>query len=143
MQRGRFSARAPEGALRLARTRRSDTGRALRWLALLAALGLSGAIGAGSASADSMRCGNKLVASGDTLYDVRGRCGEPAFAIQRVEYRSVSGWGPGVGASRTIEIVIDEWTYDFGPQKFVQHLIFEQGHLVSVRSGHRGQRKPE
>lgn len=98
--------------------------------------------GAG-ASADSMRCGNKLVATGDTLYDVRGRCGEPAFATRRTELRTVSGWSPGVGASRTVEIVIDEWTYDFGPQKFVQHLIFEQGRLLYVVSGHRGQKKKD
>jgi hypothetical protein len=42
-----------------------------------------------------------------------------------------------------VEIVIDEWTYDFGPQKFVQHLIFEQGRLVFVVAGHRGQKKKD
>ena len=115
--------------------------RACAPFALALALGSSWPVE--RARADTMRCGNKLVSTGDLLYDVRGRCGEPTFARQHVEYRTVSGWGPGVGAARTIEVVIDEWTYDFGPRQFVQHLIFEQGRLVSVVSGHRGQKKPE
>lgn len=134
MQCGRF---APSG-----RHARSAV-RALGGVALVLALSLSGAIYAGAVSADTLRCGNKLVSTGDTLYDVRGRCGEPAHTTRRVEYRTVSGWGPGLGAARTVEIVIDEWTYDFGPRKFVQHLIFEQGRLVAVVAGHRGQGKPQ
>lgn len=113
-----------------------------RRLPILCALCLSAVLQAGSASADSLRCGNKLVASGDTLYDVKARCGEPTFATRRSELRSVSGWGPGAGATRTVEVVIDEWTYDFGPRKFVQHLIFEQGRLIRVIAGHRGEKKP-
>lgn len=129
-------ARAPTHALRAAPLRaRASTS--------LLALALIGALSVGDARADTMRCGNKLVATGDTLYDVRGRCGEPAFTTRRVEYRSVSGYAPGVGASRTLEVVIDEWTYDFGPRKFVQHLIFEQGYLVYVVAGRRGQKKSE
>jgi hypothetical protein len=111
-------------------------------LPILCALCLGAVLPVASGSTDSLRCGNKLVVSGDTLYDVKMRCGEPAFATRRTELRSVSGWGPGAGATRTIEVVIDEWTYDFGPQKFVQYLTFEQGRLVYVVAGHRGERKP-
>jgi hypothetical protein len=115
----------------------------LRRLPILLALCLGVALLAGDASADTLRCGSKLVATGDTLYDVKMRCGDPAFATRRTEVRSVSSWGVGAGATRTIEVVIDEWTYDFGPQKFMQHLFFEQGRLISVITGHRGQKKPE
>jgi hypothetical protein len=135
-------ARAPSHAGRSALYRSRTPARASTLLLALS-LCLGGALYAGGAHADTLRCGNKLVATGDTTYDVRGRCGDPAFATRRVEYRTVSGFAPGVGASRTFEVVIDEWTYDFGPQKFVQHLIFEQGYLVRVISGHRGQKKPE
>ena len=37
-----------------------------------------------------------------------------------------------------IEVAIDEWLYDFGPQRFIQHLTFEQGKLVDVTSGKYG-----
>jgi hypothetical protein len=140
MQRCFGSARAPCHACRSALLRSRARGRASTWLL---ALCLGGALYASDARADTMRCGNKLVATGDTLYDVRGRCGEPAFATRRVEYRTVSGFAPGVSASRTLEVVIDEWTYDFGPRKFVQHLIFEQGYLVFVVAGRRGQKQSE
>jgi hypothetical protein len=44
----------------------------------------------------------------------------------------------GHSVERTVEVVIDEWTYDFGPQQFIQYLIFEQGRLVRVIPGDRG-----
>lgn len=131
---------APTHAFRAALFRSRALGRTSMFLLALA---LSGALYTGAAHADTMRCGSKLVTTGDTLYDVRGRCGEPAFTTRRVEYRTVSGFAPGAGASRTLEVVIDEWTYDFGPRKFVQHLIFEQGYLVFVVAGRRGQKKAE
>lgn len=113
-------------------------------LRLVIALGLCSFAAAEVAhAADSLRCGNKLVGTGDSTYDVRVRCGEPAFTTRRVEYRTAAGWLPGTSASHTVEVVIEEWTYDFGPQRFVQHLLFEQGRLIAVVAGHRGQKKPE
>jgi hypothetical protein len=134
-------ARAPSHAGGTGSFRSRARGRASTFLL---ALCLGGALYTGGVRADTtMRCGNKLVATGDTLYDVRGRCGEPAFTTRRVEYRTVAGYAPGAGASRTLEVVIDEWTYDFGPRKFVQHLIFEQGYLVFVVAGRRGHKQSE
>jgi hypothetical protein len=39
---------------------------------------------------------------------------------------------------RSIEVAIDEWTYDFGRQQFVQYLTFEQGQLLRIDSGSYG-----
>ena len=38
----------------------------------------------------------------------------------------------------TVEVPIEEWIYDFGPRRFLQHLLFEQGRLVHVETGERG-----
>lgn len=111
----------------------------------LLALGLLSA-GAPPAAADALRCGRKLVSDGDTLYDVRTRCGDPDNQIHRVEQRTVSQWvqGPciagrcGQYVQRTIEITIDEWTYDFGPHQFISYVTFENGRLISIVSGARG-----
>ena len=121
-----------------------------KWLAggALVALALLG-LEAPRVAADAMRCGRKLVSDGDTLYDVRSRCGEPDNKIQRFEVRTVRHWlqGPCVGPDprncgrvieRTIEVTIDEWTYDFGPHQFINYLVFEQGRLISIVSGKRG-----
>jgi hypothetical protein len=103
-----------------------------------------------NAFADGMRCGTKLVSDGDSLHDVRSRCGEPDHAERRVEKRTVRRWvqGPclqdrgavrcGQMVERTVEVVIDEWTYDFGPHKFVHYLTFEQDTLLTVRTGSYG-----
>lgn len=104
---------------------------------------------AGPAAADALRCGRKLVSDGDTLYDVRSRCGDPDNQIHRVELRTVRQWvqGPcinndprrcGQMIERTVEVSIDEWTYDFGPHQFINYVTFENGRLISIVSGARG-----
>jgi len=95
-----------------------------------------------------MQCNDRLVTSGDTLYQVRSLCGEPDDARHRVEYRTVrvrrpgtcvQGQGPCTSeVEQTIEVVIDEWTYDFGKNRFLKFLCFEQGKLVRVTEGSYG-----
>src|SRR5688572_17246274 len=53
------------------------------WVGVLA-LGLVGT----EAAADGMRCGTRLVSSGDSTYAVRSRCGDPQDATRRVETRT-------------------------------------------------------
>jgi hypothetical protein len=101
---------------------------------LCAALCIAGGISAPKAHADTvMRCGAQLVERGDNLYTVQSRCGAPTFTTQYFEFRSVLG--------RTVQVVIDQWVYDFGPDQFVQTLTFEQGILQYVASGHYGTKK--
>jgi hypothetical protein len=119
------------------------TSSRLSW-ALAACLGLA----ASQAQADGMRCGTKLVSDGDTLHKVRSTCGAPTTELRRVEHRTVRRWvaGPcapgqtqcGHMVEHTIEVVIDEWTYDRGPHDFVRHLTFEQGKLQSIVTGSYG-----
>jgi hypothetical protein len=120
------------------------------WPALL---GLACLAVSPSARADSLSCNQRIASSGDTRYEVRALCGEPDEAIQRVEYRTVRGRvagpctrnGSKVRCSRSeeavVEIVIDEWTYDFGRNRFIQYLTFEQGRLVTVKSGSYGHKQ--
>lgn len=111
---------------------------------------LAGLSASESARADSMACKGRIVSSGDSRYEVKAVCGEPDDASQRVEYRTVRGrvagpctrTGDKIVCSQTrehvVEVVIDEWLYDFGRNRFVHYLTFEQGKLVSVRSGGYG-----
>jgi len=107
-----------------------------------------------SARADSLACNGRIVSSGDSRYEVKAVCGEPDDASQRVEYRTLRGRVAGpcqrvdgkVICSDTreqvIEVVIDEWIYDFGRNRFIEYLTFEQGKLVSVRTGSYGKKPP-
>jgi hypothetical protein len=102
--------------------------------------------------ADSMRCESKFVATGDSLYDVESRCGAPNDRQRRVETRTERAWlalpcpvqgqvGCGQMVERTIEVTIDEWTYDFGPDRLIQRLTFQQGRLATVVSGSYGTKR--
>jgi hypothetical protein len=105
-----------------------------------------------SARADSLNCNNRIASTGDSRYEVKAICGEPDDASQRVEYRKVSRRvsapcaGGGARCRDTqeevIEIVIDEWIYDFGRNRFIQHVTFEQGRLVRVESRGYGHKPP-
>ena len=107
-----------------------------------------------SARADSLACNGRIVSTGDSRYEVKSICGEPDDASQRVEYRTVRGRVAGpctrnggkITCSDTreivVEVVIDEWIYDFGRNRFVEYLTFEQGKLVSVRTGSYGHKPP-
>jgi hypothetical protein len=121
----------------------------LAWVMAAMQLGLPSP----QAHADGLRCGTKLVVEGDTQYDVRRRCGEPVNQVHRMELRTVRQWiaGPcrtndprscGQFVERSVEVAVDEWTYDFGPHAFVQYLTFEDGRLFKIVSGSRGTRDP-
>lgn len=113
-----------------------------------ALVGLALWLGAGPSSADGMRCGNRLISTGDSTYDVRSRCGEPQDATRRTETRTERrrvrvACGKGEALCDRVqevsaEVVVDEWTYDFGPQRFVHYLTFLDGRLARVDTGGYG-----
>jgi hypothetical protein len=114
------------------------------------ALGLASVLFAGPSFADSLRCGDNLVSTGDSLYEVRASCGEPDDALHRVEVRTLRYFAPApchwenghrcctVEIVRTIEVVIDDLTYDFGHDHFIEYLHFEDGRLLTVNEGSYG-----
>jgi hypothetical protein len=109
----------------------------------VAALGMPGEL---QASDDSLRCQNRIIMLGNSMYDVQALCGPPDFTDRRVQQRTAvrpnrfcpaGARCPG-GILETVEVTIDEWTYDFGRNRFVHYLLFEDGLLVSVRQGSYG-----
>ena len=104
---------------------------------------------AATATANGLRCENKLVQTGDSAYDVKSLCGPPDDVQQRTEKRRVRravqrecAQGPcTIVIDDEVEIQIELWTYDFGPQRFLQYLTFEEGKLVHVKSGGYGHKK--
>jgi hypothetical protein len=118
-----------------------------RWFAILGALALG--LGSAEASADGMRCGTRLISAGDSTYAVKSRCGDPQDATRRVETRTERRrvrvpCGPNNEArcdrvqEVSADVVVDEWTYDFGPQRFVHYLTFLDGKLARVETGSYG-----
>jgi hypothetical protein len=40
--------------------------------------------------------------------------------------------------ARRLAVESDEWTYNFGPDRFVYHLIFRRGRLMDIKTGDYG-----
>lgn len=115
---------------------------------LCAALLASTLIAAGPALA--FRCGGRIVSEGDHASKVRKVCGEPVSIQERVIYRSgitrphrrAEGPGNGIFLDREVfsydrsyvEIVVEEWTYNFGPRRLMQLVRFENGFVAEIKA---------
>lgn len=104
---------------------------ALRLLALLAALSWA-------VDAHALRCGNRIVTTGDHEFQVRERCGEPFWTNSFSELHVI---GLDAPIERRTERVYDEWFYNFGPRSLVQRLVFADGRLVKIETAGYGTRQ--
>ena len=109
------------------------------------------------ARASSIRCGVRLITEGDHKAKVLAQCGKPDYVELREEERvyrfsrhpsyygyydnyeyEQGDYGNG-GPYRIKELVIiEEWTYNHGPSRFMNHLILENGVVVDITSGDYG-----
>ena len=101
--------------------------------ALIIVLGLLAA-----SPAFAFRCGNKIVSEGDTRGAVAAKCGEPDEVVtQRSVFRRPVIWTGGrpyyIGEN-LIEIPIESWVYNLGPNKLMQRVRFEGGVVVDIET---------
>lgn len=88
-------------------------------------------------SAWAMRCGNRLVTTGDYDFQVRERCGEPYWSNGFSELHIQGLDGP---LERRQERVFEEWFYQDGPHRLVRRLLFADNRLVRIEVGGYGVR---
>jgi hypothetical protein len=95
---------------------------------------------------EGLSCKDRIVNIGDGQYRVRSLCGPPDDIQQHIEQRPVrrpiripcgARWCTTY-IEDIADVPVEEWTYDFGPQRFLQYLTFETGRLVRVRAGEYG-----
>src|SRR5262245_28918543 len=96
----------------------------------------------------ALRCGNRLILVGASPAEVWDKCGEPEAQDQWVEYRAAVQPYPYAQPSPYVQpypyaplqeqvylpVTIEEWVYNFGPQRFKQKFRFEDGRLVDIES---------
>ncbi|MBR7801544.1 DUF2845 domain-containing protein [Undibacterium fentianense] len=104
----------------------------------------------------AFRCNNYVVDVGMHKVEVMQKCGVPAAREQRTERRriglrqasptlpySVNQYSgdtrTGLEFEREIDIQLEEWVYNFGPQRFMQLLTFEDGRLKKIQELSYGQ----
>jgi hypothetical protein len=95
-----------------------------------------------AAPAFALRCGNRVISNGDPMIKVKKYCGDPDAVQQRTIVRS----GLPRGRSRVddpdtpprddellirdrsyVEVLVEDWTYNFGPNKLMRLIRFENG----------------
>jgi hypothetical protein len=110
-----------------------------------------------TAQALAFRCNSYVIDVGMHKAEVMNKCGNPATRDQRVERRRIGvrqssgnqvlpplpmpmqGNRNSVEYEREIEIQIEEWVYNFGSQRFMQLLTFEDGRLKQIQDLGYGQ----
>ncbi|MFZ6801692.1 DUF2845 domain-containing protein [Undibacterium sp. Di24W] len=108
-----------------------------------------------TAQALGFRCNSYVIDVGMHKAEVMNKCGNPATRDQRVERRRIGGRQSignqalppvtmqgnrnSVESEREIEIQIEEWVYNFGSQRFMQLLTFEDGRLKQIQDLGYGQ----
>jgi len=105
------------------------------------------ALAAATSPAYAMRCGVDLITTGQYSYQVLDRCGAPVeqhvkTIYRAINYRDVYDYDGNVHRGNVSPIVVpvtvEEWIYDFGPNRLRRRLVFEDGLLVQIDTLDRG-----
>lgn len=83
-----------------------------------------------------MRCGNRLVADGDSMATVMALCGAPTSvehgALERFPSTRAGGGRLGEADTAGSEVPVETWTYDRGPRKLMMWIRFVDGKVVAI-----------
>lgn len=96
-------------------------------------------------SAFALRCGTHLIEEGDGFSRVSKLCGEPTSVQTRSIFRTRGGSSTVALAANansfvegydqvSVEIVLEEWEYNFGPNRLSRRIIFEDGVVSKIKS---------
>ena len=105
------------------------------WAVLFVSLLVLTASHSPAEAANSMKCGTRLVTTGDTKAEVLARCGAPDWRDEWSE-KIIEDFA-GLN-ERRISVERERWIYNFGPQKFLRFLVFQNGRLVNITTGDHG-----
>jgi hypothetical protein len=90
-----------------------------------------------TSASEGMRCGNKLIDDGDTTEEVRAKCGEPTSVSRRTILRRPAFYRHGQRYSygtEMVEIPVEYWTYNFGPNKLMRRIRFVDGVVEEIET---------
>jgi hypothetical protein len=93
--------------------------------------------------ASALDCGERVVTDGDSSAYVRSLCGEPISIVTSTLTRTLVGFqgsprAGGTAAAGSTTVLVERWTYDFGPDRLMVELVFENGVVVAIRTLTRG-----
>ena len=106
----------------------------------------------------AMRCGNRLISKGDTQAKALKYCGQPVQTQAHLGLRSGmylnsssrEGGDPGKDllysrghfiAYGRREVIVEDWVFNFGPDKFMRRVTFENGIVEKIEELDYGYRE--
>jgi hypothetical protein len=92
---------------------------------------------AGSVHAEAFRCGTKLVTEGDTRAEVANKCGDPTDVDHSTILVQPTVWfhgRPVALGNGFVEVPVEVWLYNLGPQKLMRRVRFQDGKVVSIET---------
>lgn len=88
-----------------------------------------------AAANGALRCGSNVVTQGDALDRVRHACGEPVSIVKSSILRRPSYVHHGrvvYFGDELVDVQVEKWTYNFGPQRLMHRLRFVDGVLEEI-----------
>jgi uncharacterized protein DUF2845 len=92
----------------------------------------------------SLQCGDKLLTNGASQAEVAAGCGAPTQIEHQTIYGETGtalgpaptplGVLPPIGVRASHERSVEVWTYNFGPNRLMQRIRFENGVVVKIES---------
>ena len=73
-----------------------------------------------------LRCGTSLIQAGDSAAHLLLECGDPLL-VQTIATENTS----------TTEGIVEQWTYDLGPGRFLRIVTIEGGKVSTIENGER------
>ena len=95
----------------------------------------SGGYGSIKEQAGRPKCSDQIISAGDSAADVMAKCGEPAWKDKREE---VLRERLDDNTVRKVSVIVEDWTYNFGPNQFTRIFTFRNGKVTDVRTGGYG-----
>jgi hypothetical protein len=90
----------------------------------------------------TLMCGTKVISEGISSAEVLARCGEPWQVDRSAVLRGLTTNETSPSAT-LLEVHVEVWLYNFGPDKLMQRIRFEDGTVVRIESLGYGFVKPD
>lgn len=92
-----------------------------------------------SGEAFALKCGNDLATEGDRKIEILQKCGEPTLIEEWVDEAVVYIQDSSEERIKRVESThFEEWTYNFGPNRFIYFLTFMDGRVTDIGHGPKG-----
>jgi len=86
-----------------------------------------------AAPAHALICGSHVISRGDVAAKLLEFCGEPVdVQSRRIERTPIDGHG-NVYRGFTEEVVVEEWTYNFGPYQLMVKIRLDNGIVADIK----------